>query len=50
MITALLTIILEQAGGKKGSQGCGHQLLVYKKILEQVRNNRRDLLITYDVV
>ena len=40
-------IILEQAEGKKGSWGCANQLLVNKIILEQVRNNRRSLLMMW---
>ena len=40
-------IPLEQAGGKKGSWGCADQLLVNEMILEQVRNNRRNLLMMW---
>ena len=40
-------ITLEQAGGKKGSWGCADQLLINKMILEQVRNNRRNLLMMW---
>ena len=38
-------ITLEQAEGKKASCGCADQLLTNKMILEQVRNNRRNLLM-----
>ena len=40
-------ITLEQARGKKGSWGCADQLLINKMILEQVRNNRRNLLMMW---
>ena len=40
-------IILEQAEGKKGSWGFANQLLINKMILEQVRNNRRSLLMMW---
>ena len=40
-------ITLEQAGGKKGSCSCADHLLVNKMILEQVRNNRRNLLMMW---
>ena len=40
-------IILEQAGGKKGSWGCADQLLINKMIIEQVRNNRINLLLMW---
>ena len=40
-------ITLEQAGVKKGSWGCADHLLVNEMILEQVRNNRRNLLMMW---
>ena len=40
-------ITLEQTGGKKGSWGCADQLLMNKMILEQVRNNHRNLLMMW---
>ena len=40
-------ITLEQEEGKSGSWGCADQLLINKMILEQVRNNRRNLLMMW---
>ena len=41
-------ITLEQAGAKPGSWGCTDQLLINKMILDDVKDNRRNLYMWFD--
>ena len=37
----------EQAGGKRGSWGCINQLLINKMVMDEVSQNRRNLMMTW---